>query len=61
MGERLIGDAPALNAHSDINTIGGPLDAGSAMILKVGCDLNVTGTIQLSTSNVWIACRESPD
>ncbi|MFM0291260.1 two-partner secretion domain-containing protein [Paraburkholderia megapolitana] len=44
LGGRITGDALALNARTDIDTIGGTLDASSAMILKAGRDLNVTST-----------------
>lgn len=44
LGGRITGDAVALNARTDIDNTGGTLDAGSALQLMAGRDLNVVST-----------------
>lgn len=44
IGGHITGDAVALDARTDIDNIGGTLDAGSALELMAGRDLNVVST-----------------
>ncbi|WP_063588559.1 two-partner secretion domain-containing protein [Achromobacter ruhlandii] len=44
LGGRITGDAVALSARADIDSIGGTLDAGSTLRLGAGRDLNVVST-----------------
>ncbi|EHN63592.1 two-partner secretion domain-containing protein [Comamonas testosteroni] len=44
LGGRITGDAVALNARTDIDNIGGTLDASSTLQLNAGRDLNVVST-----------------